>query len=441
MNERQRFIIFSAAVALLFVVGGLVLGWRLIRGDDSLVRAAAMSAEVISPNADGEDDAARLSYELARNATVSIYLEDSAGTRYYFRHERPRGQGEYEVLFSGVVEGYSLAEDDFEGEVVARLLQDGVYTWTVEATDPAGNTERRQGTITVVDADTTLPALRDFTMDRSIFTPNQDGIDDRVEIQVWLDKEADLYVYLIGPEGERLPIAEKQLGLGPREPGRHYFDYEGGVDNNVTPPPDGTYTVVAFAQDDEGQKVQAEGQLTIELGGVPRAAILPQPVGDTLTFNTASIAMCDTLTFTITVENYGETPMRTIGPWAGEVYDSNWNFNTVGYPTESGAWRLGIGFENALNDYPYRWGLGRPEDLTEIDGHYYLMPGQRAVVTGGIRVVDVFGVRNPQPMWAGLIHEDVAISQVNNRVDPHEIRVEIAAGEVVPECEAREATR
>ena len=72
MNERQRFIIFSAAVALLFVVGGLVLGWRLIRGDDSLVRAAAMSAEVISPNADGEDDAARLSYELARNATVSI---------------------------------------------------------------------------------------------------------------------------------------------------------------------------------------------------------------------------------------------------------------------------------------------------------------------------------------------------------------------------------
>ena len=36
-----------------------------------------------------------------------------------------------------------------------------------------------------------------------------------------------------------------------------------------------------------------------------------------------------------------------------------------------------------------------------------------------------FGVRNPQPVWVGLIHEDVEISQFNNRVDPHSILLDL----------------
>jgi hypothetical protein len=100
---------------------------------------------------------------------------------------------------------------------------------------------------------------------------------------------------------------------------------------------------------------------------------------------------------------------------------------------------VGIGYENALSDYPYRWGLGSPDNLTLIDGQYYLMPGERAEVSGGIRVLDRFGVRNPQPMWAGLIHEDVEISLFNNRVDPKRILVDLPGADNAAPCEERAA--
>ena len=135
--------------------------------------------------------------------------------------------------------------------------------------------------------------------------------------------------------------------------------------------------------------------------------------------------MCDTLFFTLTVENYGETPIRTTGPAPGTVYDSGWNYNTLGWFTESGAWRVAIGYENELTNYPFRWAVGNQEALEEIDGYLYLMPGDRAIVTGGIRMTGPLGERNPQPMWAGLIHEDVEISQFNNRVDPKSILIDL----------------
>ena len=66
------------------------------------------------------------------------------------------------------------------------------------------------------------------------------------------------------------------------------------------------------------------------------------------------------------------------------------------------------------------------------------MPGERAIVTGGIRVVDVFGVRNPQPMWAGLIHEDVGIEPLFSRIDPQPILVDMPDPDNTTPCEERE---
>jgi len=240
------------------------------------------------------------------------------------------------------------------------------------------------------------------------------------------------------PDGRELPISEKPRDVVPNMPGRHYYDYEGGVDSGETPPPDGTYTIVAEAQDHEGQRMRVTSELTILYGGVPRADIMSPPTGDTVEWSATAVALCDTITFTMTIQNYGQTPIRTTGPQPGTVYDSTWNYNTLGWHTESGAWRVAIGFENELTNYPFRWSVGNPEDLELIDGQYYLMPGRRAVVTGGIRVVDVFGDRNPQPMWAGLIHEDVAIAQFNNRVDPQAILVDVPDKANRPVCEPRE---
>ena len=45
---------------------------------------------------------------------------------------------------------------------------------------------------------------------------------------------------------------------------------------------------------------------------------------------------------------------------------------------------------------------------------------------------------SPQPLWAGLIHEDVQITEFNNRVDPQSILVDVPDAANRPECEARE---
>ena len=425
-------------IAALLVVLALVAGWLIVRGDGSLLRDVSVEHETITPNADGDGDATPIRYELSRNAVVSIFFEDEDGRRYTFRQDQPRGVGEYEVLFSGVVDGYEMPGESIEGEILARLLQDGRYTWTISAVDENGNEETAGGDLLVAEADTELPEMRNFTLDKSIFTPNQDGIDDRVGIQFFLPKETvQTRVFLISPEGAELPVAELERGVAAGTVGRHYFDYEAGVDNKATPPPDGTYPVVAIAEDAEGQKIRVDESLTIQYGGVPRAEIISPAIGDTVEFDATAVVICDTINFTLAVQNYGTTPIRTTGPAPGTEYDSDWNYNTLGWSTESGAWRVAIGYENELSNYPYRWAIGNPEDLEQIGDHWYLMPGERAVINGSIRLVGPFGERNPQPVWAGLIHEDVEISQFNNRVDPHQILVDMADAENLAECEPR----
>jgi hypothetical protein len=93
---------------------------------------------------------------------------------------------------------------------------------------------------------------------------------------------------------------------------------------------------------------------------------------------------------------------------------------------QSGVFRVGIHCENALINYPWRWAVGDDDALVEDEeGHLYLPPFTRSVVTGGIRFVDVIEERNPQYCWAGLIHEDVEIAQVNSNVDPVFLRIEV----------------
>jgi hypothetical protein len=146
----------------------------------------------------------------------------------------------------------------------------------------------------------------------------------------------------------------------------------------------------------------------------------------------------DVLTFELTVENYGDSPIRTTGPEPGFIYEQDETYATSGYQVESGAWRVGIHCDTCTVDFPWRWALGSQENLTPIESggqtHYYLMPGERAVVTGGIRLTNIVEARNPQEFWAGLIHEDVGVATVNQRVDPHWIRIEPV------ESEAAEST-
>lgn len=380
----------------------------------------AFSNDTITPNADRDSDVLVITYGLSRSAVVSIYFEDDRGTRHYFRdHVRhgPSVDGSYQVYFSGVVDGYVLSGEQLEGFVVEkRVLQDGSYTWVVEATDAAGVTEQVTGGLTIADADTSLPELSGFSVYPPVFSPNRDGITDRATINVDLKKDVEeLTVYLLGEDGVRHHVEEKETVTRRNEAGWHEFDYDAGVDRGAEPPPDGMYTVTMRARDAVGQWTAATGSLTIENGGVPRAYILNGEVE----WSAETVPLGDTLAFTLTVDNDGATPIRTSGPPPGTVYDSDQNYATLGEYEESGVFRVAIHCETSAIDHPWRWAVGRPDDLvTDDEGHRYLPARGRAVVTGGIRFVDVVQARNPQYCYASLIHEDVEISMVNYRVHP-----------------------
>lgn len=383
-------------------------------GSGQLLYDVSVAPNAITPNADGLVDVTRISYRLGQAANLSIYFVDEAGNRYYFRDGNLRSPGDYRVDFGGVIDG--------------TMLADGTYTWVVEAVSETGDTMQEQGHLSISEADTEKPQLEGFSVYPRVFTPNQDGIDDRVDINYYLTKPAEVQVFLISPDGDtRYPIAEVQRDIRPGEPGFHTYDYEGGVDLGAEPPPDGTYTVYAEAVDRVGNRTIVTDTLTIAEGGVPRADIVSANVdfynpqtGDMV------VPLNQTLAFTLTVENFGSVPIRTIGPSSGEAYASYENFNTKGFHTSSGVWRVGIDYEgNPSYAYPYRWSVGDLSTLEarDINGRteYFLMPGQRAIVTGSIQIVDVPANRDTVNFWAGLIHEDVRIDVFNDHVDPQPV--------------------
>jgi hypothetical protein len=441
------------ALALIMGVGALI-----ITPPQSLITSATFRPETITPNADGSDDITEFSYSLSRPANVTITFTGQDGRVFTFRDSERRIAEDYNVFFSGVVDGYLNDGETMAGEVLRRLMPDGVYTWQLLATGiDSGESDERSGTFTIQNGDAPLPEITVLDIEPVIFTPNQDGISDRTAFNVFVTKPADLSVYLLTEAGGQILIPARVENTRIGEAGLHPFDYEGGVDRNAEPPPDGTYTVVALARDAVGQEVRRTGTLTIELGGKPYGQIVPQPSGASVVFATVAweeryaslpeafgdliappddpqflnmdsltVPLGDLLVFKLTVENVGRVPLRTSGPAPGTVYDWHQRAATFGLFDESGAWRIGIDCVTAASDYPWRWALGSDEVLiTETDPvtgeiFRYLPSGATSVVWGAIRMSEL-EARNPQNCWAGLIHEDVAV--VNQNVGARSIEL------------------
>ncbi len=391
-------------------------------GQKPLLQDVSVAPDTITPDADGQTDLTRITFTLNRTAIVSITLTDAGGQAYTFRAPRRLSLNDqpYTVYFGGVVDGFTLPGEANEFIIAKRMLADGVYTWEIRAETEAGESAVATGTLTIQNADTSLPGIRSFAVSPKTFSPNQDGIDDRVRINLTLDKDVeDLRVYLQGPDGTPHAIPEDEQVTQLNAKGWHTYDYDGGIDAGAEPPPDGVYTVFAEAQDKMGQRVTARETLEIVNAGLPRAYILNGEVK----YSATSIVISETLCFTLTVENDSTTPLRTTGPWPGVTYRSDQNFNTLGYSEESGVFRVAMDFDTSLRNYPFRWGIGQPGvDLVQIGENWYLPPSARSLVTGCVQIVEV-PVRNPLYYWTGLIHEDVAIAAVNNRVDPNFVTI------------------
>lgn len=443
-------------VAVVVLAVTVLVGQAVIAPSRSLITHAAFSLDAITPNADGNADVTELSYGVSRNAAVSIAFVAPDGTTYAFRENEARIPADYKVAFSGVVDGYILPGEQLTGTIERRLVPNGQYTWRLQAVDSAtGETAEQSGTLTVSDAGSQLPEIRDFTLDRRVFSPNQDGIADRVIMNLNLVKPVDsLTVYLEDANGQSIYIPEILGGRKPGESGQHFFDYDGGIERGVQPPPDGEYTVVAVAQDLEGQRLSQTSKLVIVDGGVPQAEIAPQPNGidvvfdpqpfdpqyalsgagerlpspnfaSDLGFSSLTMPVGNMLVFKLTVRNYGQVPIRTSGPWPGTVYQSDEVWGATGVYEQSGSFRVGVMCSTSETNWPWRWAIGAPDVLqTETDPqngntYYYLPAGAQSEVWGAVRMTQLVKARNPQQCWAGLIHEDVAV--VNQRVGARDI--------------------
>ena len=394
---------------------------------------------IISPNADGQDDVARIAYQIGRNADVSIYFVDEAGERHYFRLERRRSpkRGGYQVYWGGTVQESLLLDNDAGLQLVENhVLADGTYTWVIEAVDDRGNEAKVEGTITLQDGDNLLPELRNFTVMPQEFRPNQDGLrDDWVSISYYLAKDAErIQVYLIDPlqPGRKVPIEERERVIDPGERGFHEYRYEGGVDLGAEPPSDGTYFIFGEAEDKVGNRVVVSSTLTIAEGGKPRAGVAEGEIDWVHEMErTVSVPLGGSLCYTATVVNEGAVPIRTSGPWPGQEYHFSENYNTLAvnlgddtFFHQAGVWRFGINFQSAGLDAPYRWAVGRQEDLERrvINGveQWYLLPGERGLVHGCITYDEVPPLESDL-WWGALIHQDVAV--VNNYIDRITVRV------------------
>jgi len=384
------------------LAAGLVVVLTVVIGGCSpgpLMYDVHIQPSSISPNADGTDDVARMTYAVSRPASLSVYLVDEEDVKHVLRQSVSRPPGSYELLFSGVIG--------------SRLLPDGEYSVVFEAAADNGEEEQVTHELRIRGGLADFVEIRNLNIYPTEFTPNRDGIDDRVTIAYYLSKEAvNVQVYLTDDQGSKYPIPEDKIRpMG--QAGNHEHDYEGGVDLGATPPPDGTYQVVVEAEDEVGNRDVATGQLTIVNGGVPQAEIANRAAE----WSSPVVPLGGTLTFTCTVRNIGNVGIRTKGPDPGTVYSTSENFNSKEFYEEPGIFRIGLDYEGNSSGrvYPFRWQLGSSDELTLIEGERYLMPGQTATVVGHLEIIDE-PVKVTPYYWLGLIHEQVQI--VEDRVEP-----------------------
>ena len=410
----------SVQTILAVAVIGTCLLLAACAAENPLVYDVEVQPSVLSPNADGVDDVARVSYKVSRSCQVYIYFVDEEGQQHFFREGNRRSPGGYEALFGGGIGG--------------QILPDAEYAWVVEAIDEtSGERVSVQGLLTLAGGDSQGPQLQDFKVFPQVFTPNQDGINDRVSIGYRLLEPAQVEVYLTDEAGNKYPVGlpktrwqdedfdlEESPSKVELESGLWEYDYDGGIDRGASPPRDGNYTVVVEASDLVGNLVTQKAPLTIEDGGLPLAEI------QTVEFYPTVVPLGGTLDVTVTVENVGGVAVRTKGPESGSTYTTRENFNTLGFYEEPGIFRVGVDFEgnSSGRTYTYRWQLGRDGDLEQriINGerYLYLLPGKRVTVVGHITILDEPSKINPY-YWAGLIHEQVRI--VNDQQNPTQISI------------------
>ncbi len=336
-----------------------------------LLTEVSIHPQSISPNGDEINDTATLRIPVGRRANVTVILLDAQGTEIMLRDRVTRAPDDYELAFNGAVKVGDTGN--------SRVLPDGEYVFRVIVEDvDGGERVEKEASLTITNADTTPVEISGLATSLEIISPNGDAIDDEVRVSYGLNKLSTTQVYALAESGRRYliePPLEKNATL-------QSHIWNGASGDKVVP--DGDYQFVVEAWDEAGNFSVAYTPIRIENGGVSRLEIVDAKISP------VALAKGGVLNVRITVKNTGETRLKTMGPPPDTIYTTEMNFasfrdpddpNIALYFERPGVWRVGIGWTNAPQNLPIRWGLF-------ADFERELLPGEEATVTGQIQVME-----------------------------------------------------
>jgi hypothetical protein len=158
----------------------------------SLVSAAGAVPATVTPNGDGRDDVATISYTLAAPATVTATLTDRAGLPVATLFSEARFAGVNTYVFD------------------PRTLLPGVYTITLSAT----GADRRVAAVTIPVAVNVLTA--GLTAGSEVFSPNGDSRLDTLELRFELAAPADVKLRVLKDGRWIATVLEGPFFAGPQ---------------------------------------------------------------------------------------------------------------------------------------------------------------------------------------------------------------------------------
>jgi hypothetical protein len=370
-------------------------------GTSQLLSDVGPAALELQPTGNGEH--VNINYTIGQQAKVTIYLADGQGNRFPALRDgevRLPSSDPYTFQFDGTV-----PTDD--PVLKRRVLPNGTYTYTVEATSAAGATSSAQGQITIAGSEHQPPLIENLVVSPDTISPNGDAIDDITEITYQLPVTATVDIIFTGPNGITFPfVAADEEGP---ELQKHIWNGK-TVDNTLLP--DGVYNYIVRARDRFGNLVEQPGTITLAGGGLPEIKITYSNIAP------EAIMRGETITIRMQVKNTGKVPIRTYGPPSGYEYSTDDVFSSIDggkYVVKSGGfWRIGVDWDansgGAAKRYPFRWAITpRPPDQWQVPNEEdVLMPGEEAEVIGHIRVDQP---ETKMGFYVGLIQDGVGFFQ------------------------------
>lgn len=368
-------------------------------GQQETLSDVRTSSDVISPNSDGVDDSLTINYTIGTPATISVFIDDQAGQRYTLRDKQPRTpSGEpYSLVFDGTVQGT-------DPNILQRVLPDGTYTYTVEATPvDGGPTSTATGEIVVQDAADQPPSIEDLSVTEQ-FSPNEDADEDVAYFTYRLPVTATVTINFTDQSNTQIPFIS-ELAEGPFAQS-HIWDGSRPDGSLVST---GTYTYTITARDQIGNIVQRQGQIEVVSPGRSSAQVTFAQIAP------VRVALGSEITMTVRVKNTGDVPIKTQGPPSGHLYSTDDIFSSIEDhkwdDKGGGFWRVALDWGGG-HGYPFRWAMSpRPMEQWAKPGEWdYLQPGEEVEITGRVRIEQR---EDRMQFYIGLAHEGVGYP-VNN---------------------------